>query len=134
VQFDAALAMNPTDGVAPWNADLGPSSQAAVQAGARRASNRYASAVGYSEVTTLLAQGTAEADYRATMRKVADTLAARSRTTFVLPWEVASWYAYAGDKDRCLEWLEQAYEVRDPNLPYLWLPDFDLLRSDPRFS
>jgi hypothetical protein len=51
----------------------------------------------------------------------------------VLPWEVASWYAYAGDKDRSLEWLERAYEVRDPNLPYLRLPDFDLLRSDPRF-
>jgi len=51
----------------------------------------------------------------------------------VLPWDVASWYAYAGDKERCLEWLERAYQVRDPNLPYLWLPDFDGVRSDPRF-
>ena len=70
----------------------------------------------------------------ATMRKAADTLAARSRKTLVLPWDVASWYAYAGDKDRCLEWLERAYEVRDPNLPYLWHPDLDLVRSDLRFQ
>ena len=53
---------------------------------------------------------------RATMRKAADTLAAESRKVFVLPWKVASWYASAGDRDRCLEWLERAYVDRDPNL------------------
>jgi TolB-like protein len=131
-QFNAALATNPTDGVA-LGMLISAHHHKRQYKQALEASNRYASAVGYSEVTTLLAQGTAAADYRATMRKVADTLAARSRTTFVLPWEVAGWYAYAGDKDRCLEWLERAYEVRDPNLPYLWLPDFDFVRSDPRF-
>jgi len=131
-QFNAALATNPTDGVA-LGMLISAHHHKRQYKQALEASNRYASAVGYSEVTTLLAQGTAAADYRATMRKVADTLAARSRTTFVLPWEVAGWYVYAGDKDRCLEWLERAYEVRDPNLPYLWLPDFDLLRGDPRF-
>ena len=89
--------------------------------------------MGYSEVTTFLAQTAADADYSATMRKAADTLAARSRKTFVPPLDVAGLYAYAGDKDRCLEWLERAYVVRDPNLPYLWIPDFDFLRSDPRF-
>jgi TolB-like protein/Tfp pilus assembly protein PilF len=131
-QFNAALATNPTDGVA-LGMLISAHHHKRQYKQALEASNRYASAVGYSEVTTLLAQGTAAADYRATMCKVADTLAARSRTTFVLPWEVAGWYAYAGDKDRCLEWLERAYEVRDPNLPYLWLPDFDFVRSDPRF-
>ncbi len=50
------------------------------------------------------------------MRKAADTLAAESRKVFVLPWKVASWYASAGDRDRCLEWLERAYVDRDPNL------------------
>jgi len=39
----------------------------------------------------------------------------------------------AGDPNQCLEWLERAYEGRDPNLPYLWYPDFDFVRSDPRF-
>jgi len=130
--LDAALVTNPTDPVS-----------LAVLISARHhkreykqalaALSRYASAVDYSEVATFLAQTTADADYSATMRKAADTLVARSRKTFVLPWDVASWYAYAGDKDRCLEWLERAYQARDPNLPYLGWPDFDLVRSDPRF-
>jgi len=130
-QFDAALATNPTDGVALTGL-LSARHHKREYKQALEALNRYASAVGYSEVTTLLAQGTT-ADYRATMRKLADALAARSRKTFVLPWDVASWYAYAGDKNQCLEWLERAYQARDPNLPYLWFPDFDFVRSDPRF-
>jgi hypothetical protein len=67
------------------------------------------------------------------MRRAADTLAARSRENFVLPWNIATWYAYAGYTDACLERLERAYEGRDPNLPYLRVPDFDGVRSDPRF-
>jgi TolB-like protein/Tfp pilus assembly protein PilF len=94
---------------------------------------RYASAEGYAEVKDFLAHTAPDADYRTTMHKAADILAARSRKTFVLPWDVASWYAYAGDRDRCLEWLERSYQTREPNLPYLWYPDFDFLRSDPRF-
>ncbi len=94
---------------------------------------RYSSAAGYVEVTRFLVQNATDAEYSETMHGAAEALEARSRTAFVLPWELASWYALAGDKDRCLEWLERAYEVRDPNLPYLWYPDFDSVRSDPRF-
>jgi hypothetical protein len=68
------------------------------------------------------------------MRGAAEALETRSRTTFVLPIEIANWYCYAGDGERCLYWLERAYEVRDPNLPYLWYPDYDSVRSDSRFS
>jgi len=131
-QCDAALVTNPTDPVAlPCLISAHHHKREYKQA--LEALNRYASAVGYGEVTTLLAQTTADEDYSATMRKAADTLAGRSRKTFVLPWDVASWYAYAGDKERCLEWLERAYQARDPNLPYLWWPDYDSVRSDPRF-
>ena len=132
VQYDAALVTNPKDGVALTGL-ISAHHHKREYKQALEALSRYASAMGYSEVTTFLAQTAADADYSATMQKAADTLAARSRTTFVLPWDIASWYAYAGDKNRSLDWLERAYEVRDPNLPYLWLPDFDFLRSDPRF-
>ncbi len=48
---------------------------------------------------------------------------------------VAQHYLYAGDYDRAMDWLEKAFEVRDPNLPYIALcPIFDPLRSDPRFQ
>jgi TolB-like protein len=131
-QCDAALVTNPRDPVALSNL-ISAHHHKREYKQALEALGRYASAMGYSEVTTLLARTTADADYSATMRKAADTLAARSRKTFVPPLDVAGWYAFAGDKDRCLEWLERAYEVRDPNLPYLWFPDFDFVRSDPRF-
>jgi len=133
VQYDAALVTNPKDAVALTGL-ISAHHHKREYGQALEALSRYASAMGYSEVTTFLAQTTAGADYSATMQKAADTLAARSRTTFVLPWDIANWYAYAGDKNRSLQWLERAYEVRDPNLPYLWLPDFDFLRSNPRFQ
>jgi TolB-like protein/Tfp pilus assembly protein PilF len=132
-QCDAALVTNPTDPVA-LQCLMSARHHKREYRQALEALGRYASAVGYSEVTSFLAQAPAEADYSATMRKAADTLAARSRKTFVLPTEIAIFYCYAGDGERCLYWLERAYEVRDPNLPYLVWPDFDSVRSDPRFS
>ncbi len=131
-QCDAALVTNPKDAVALATL-ISAHHHKQEYRQALEALSRYASAVGYSEVTTVLAQAAADEGYSATMRRAADTLVARSRKTFVLPWDIASWYAYAGDKNRSLEWLERAYEVRDPNLPYLGWPDFDSVRSDPRF-
>ena len=41
----------------------------------------------------------------------------------------------AGEKAQALEWLEKAFEVRDPNLPFVNLMlVFESLRSDPRFQ
>lgn len=49
--------------------------------------------------------------------------------------DLAALYAWLGEKDAALAWLEKAYEERDP-----WLMDintrveFDSLRADPRFQ
>ena len=51
-----------------------------------------------------------------------------------LPYGIAWCYLDAGDYERAIDWLEEAYEVRDPNLPYIGDPGFDPLRSDPRFQ
>ena len=47
---------------------------------------------------------------------------------------IAHHYLRAGDNGRAIDWLERAYEVHNPNLPYLGAPDYDPLRSDPRFQ
>jgi hypothetical protein len=64
-------------------------------------------------VTSLLVEAPAEADYSATIRRVAEALVTRSRETYLPPADVAWFFALAGDKDRCLEWLERASEIED---------------------
>ena len=43
--------------------------------------------------------------------------------------------AALGNKDEAFRWLDKAYETRDSNLLFIKaMPDFDPLRSDPRFQ
>jgi TolB-like protein len=72
--------------------------------------------------------------YAAAMSEAAELLVARSRTMFVLPTDVALLYVSGGDRDQAIAWLDRGYEVRDPAMPYLGWPMYDLLRSDPRFK
>jgi TolB-like protein len=72
--------------------------------------------------------------YRAAMRQAAELLDARGESVYVNPTDVAFAYQSAGDHERAIDWLERAYEARDPNLPYLRWAGFDALRSNPRFQ
>jgi TolB-like protein/predicted Zn-dependent protease len=80
-----------------------------------------------------LDRGFAEAGFAGAMKRGAEALAA---TDIVgLRGEVADFYVLAGDLDRAMEWLERAYEARNPNLPYIGAgPWYEPLRSDPRFQ
>jgi TolB-like protein len=64
----------------------------------------------------------------------ADTLAAQYKTIYVNPTDIANLYALAGKKELVLDWLEQAFEIHDPNLPYLLLPLYDDIRNKTRFQ
>ena len=88
-------------------------------------------------------QGLAEGGYEGAQRRIADLLAARyeeargvpdagARRVY-MPVGIAWRYLDAGNTERAIDWLEEAYEVRDPNLPYVGLPSWDALRADPRF-
>jgi Tfp pilus assembly protein PilF len=89
-------------------------------------------------------RGLAEGDYEGAQLAIADLLARRYETargipdagarTVFMPNGIAARYLDGGDYQRAIDWLEEAYEVRDPNLPYLGNPVFDPLRSDPRFQ
>ena len=48
--------------------------------------------------------------------------------------DIALEYLNAGEYDLAIDWLEKAYEEHDPSLPYLGLPEYDPLRSNPRFQ
>ena len=53
---------------------------------------------------------------------------------FFAPFDLAILYAEAHDIEKSIYWLEQSYNIKDPNLPYLLLPSIDILRDDPRFQ
>jgi len=133
-EFNRVLATDPTSAATLWSL-FGAHHDKGEHRQALDALRRYASVTGYSEVASRLLETPAEADYGATIRRVAEALVARSRKTYLPPADVAFFFALAGDKDRCLEWLERAYQVRDPNIAYLEDPHYyDLLRSDPRYQ
>ncbi len=104
-------------------------------ADALAAAKAYVNIVCYDHAAEdALEQGWARGGYREAMRQMATTLATRFPTSYVSPYEIAVYYTEAQEHGRALDWLERAYEARDPNLPYLGFPTFDPLRADPRFQ
>ena len=94
---------------------------------------KKAAAAGDREMEAALVRGYAEGGYPGAMTRAADTLAVRSN--YNKPMKIAALYASAGKEDQSLDWLEKAFEARDPNIPYISvLPRFDSLRDDPRFQ
>jgi tetratricopeptide (TPR) repeat protein len=92
----------------------------------------YWAAFGLREVEEALERGYGEAGYPGAMNLAAETLAADPQTSFF--FDIALLYVFLGNNDRAFEWLERAYEAKDPNMPYIGLPIFDSLRDDPRFQ
>ena len=93
----------------------------------------YYAAVGHPQAVEAMERGYAEGGYPEAMRLAGETLAGDS--TYVLPADIAVTYIHAGLNDRALEWLERAFEARDPSVPYIGVwPVYDPLRDHPRFQ
>jgi TolB-like protein len=82
-------------------------------------------------------RGLAEGGYEGAQRGIADVLAARygkyGKWTYG-GLGIANRYLDAGDYDLAIDWLEKAYEEHDPNLPYIGMPLYAPLSSNPRFQ
>ena len=86
------------------------------------------------EALAALDRGSAAGGYEGALRSMAEMLIARSDTMHVTPWQIGTLYTRAGDGELALDYLERAFEERDPNIPYLSVdPIFDYLRDEPRF-
>ena len=83
----------------------------------------------------LLAHAYAVAGQRAEALRIEEELRELSKTQFVSPFYMALIHAGLGDKDRAMEWLERAYEERDPPLNHVKVePRLKSLSDDPRFQ
>jgi TolB-like protein/Tfp pilus assembly protein PilF/predicted Ser/Thr protein kinase len=89
-----------------------------------------------AELTAALEDGFEKASYKGAYRSVADLLAERygNPGNNVPALNISNTYLDAGEYDLVMDWLEKAYEEHDPSLPYLGLPEYDPLRSYPRFQ
>ena len=81
-------------------------------------------------------RGLAEGGYEGAQRAIANVLAARYEKDQGghSAWGIALRYLDAGDKEKAIAWLYRGYDDRDQNMPYLGMPEWDPLRSDPRFQ
>ncbi|UCG89104.1 MAG: hypothetical protein JSW71_11410 [Gemmatimonadota bacterium] len=92
--------------------------------------------LGDQELDEALDRGYEEGGYRAALLRYAETLAARPNAAREYSLDLAFIYAWAGDKERTLEWLEFAYQTRNGSLPASLSRtqrDFELVHDDPRF-
>jgi TolB-like protein/Tfp pilus assembly protein PilF/predicted Ser/Thr protein kinase len=90
---------------------------------------------GEHEAKEALVRGYEEGGYYRALSSVAETKVERRKTTFVSPWQIATLFTRAGKNEEALDWLEIAYEERDPNFSYICIdPIFDELRNDQRFK
>jgi len=86
------------------------------------------------ELVKALDQGYIEGGFKGAMISYNKVAELRSKTSYWSPYDIATNYAMAGENDKAMYWMEQAYEVHDPLLPNLLLPICDNLREDPRFQ
>jgi eukaryotic-like serine/threonine-protein kinase len=91
---------------------------------------------GDTDTTAGLAHAYIGMGERAEAEKILGDLLRQSKKNYVSHYMIATIHAGLGDKDKALEFLEQAYQERSPDLPYFLRADLrmDNLRSDPRFQ
>jgi tetratricopeptide (TPR) repeat protein len=89
---------------------------------------------GDQELDEALDRGYAEGGYRGAMLRYAETLAARPGAAERLSYVLATAYAYAGERERTLEWLELAYQAHEHDLNVANHPILELVHNDPRYQ
>ncbi len=68
-------------------------------------------------------------------QKIAQEMAERNKDAYGGLCSIAAVYAGAGDNDKAFEWLEKAYDIRDPWILLINVnPRYETLRKDPRFK
>jgi TolB-like protein/Tfp pilus assembly protein PilF len=92
-------------------------------------------AKGDHEAIEVLTKGAIDGGYQKALEDLAMLLIDRSDSIYVTPWQIATLYTRASQKEKALIWLQKAYEIHDANMPYIRVdPIFDILKGDPRFS
>ena len=69
------------------------------------------------------------------LKTIAFGMAQSYTTNYSSPYNIATLFAHAGEKEEALKWLNESINVLDPKSHYLLAdPDFQILRDDERFK
>jgi serine/threonine-protein kinase len=92
--------------------------------------------LGLTEIAEVMVRGYEQDGYSGAMSFAAEALATFSQETFISPWWISFVYAFAGEKEQTLKWLERAYEMKDPMMPYIGAKGAhqNLVYDEPRFQ
>jgi tetratricopeptide (TPR) repeat protein len=92
--------------------------------------------LGYEDMANAMNRGFKAGGYKGALKEwVRGMEVARAQGADIPSFVLASVYTYLGDRDHAFAWLDKAYEERDSALQGLKVvPDWDNLRSDPRFQ
>ncbi len=86
------------------------------------------------EAARVLENGYKMGGYSSALIKVAEMKTKGDERHYRTPWQIATLYTRAGIRDKAIEFLRKAYDIRDPNLPYLGIdPIFDILKEEPGY-
>jgi len=99
-----------------------------------KSAKAFFNGLGMAPIAEAMAQGYEEDGYSGAMTSAAEIMVAFSKQTYLSSYYIAMMYAFAGDKENTIEWLEKGYEMRDPMMPYISAFTFDLLDGDPRYQ
>jgi tetratricopeptide (TPR) repeat protein len=77
----------------------------------------------------------AKSGFRGAMNRLVALEEEQAKRIYIDPALIAGTYAFLGEKDRAFTWLEKAYGEKSGFLSYIKShPNFDSLRSDPRYA
>ncbi len=134
-QSQKTLELDPNLDYAHWSLGLAYAQKAMYQESIAHLQKAVAFSGGSPRYVAGLGYAYAVAGRRREARKILDQLNNLSKQKYVSPYFIATVYAGLGEKEKALEGLEKAYQERDNWLAYVKLePEFDPLRSDPRFA
>jgi tetratricopeptide (TPR) repeat protein len=99
------------------------------------AAARQYEVVGMSEIAEALRGTYRESGYAEAFRKAAAVEMAKHVGNGSVAYDIAFLLSIAGDRAQALDWLERAYQERNPSMPFIGCDSvFDPLRSEPRFQ
>ena len=93
------------------------------------------SRLGWTDIASAMRHGYDTAGFHGALREWAMGLESAARYRYIPPNMFAYIYGELGEKDRAFAWLEKAFDQHSGSIPNLKsCPDFDPIRSDPRFA